>query len=103
MVWGSCQLDQHLAEILAAQQADEGAWRLVEALDDVLAVFELARLDPFAELAACRPIALGEVGDDEALRAHALADEGAHEARAHRRRSGVVLRDRAAKRHAAEE
>ena len=100
---GLIQLDQHLAEILAAQQADEGARRLVDALDDVLAVLELAAPDPLAHLAARRAVALGEVGDDEALRPHPLADEGAEQARADRRRGGVVLRDRAAQRDAAEE
>ena len=35
-------LHQQLAEVLAAQQADEGARRLVDALDDVLAILELA-------------------------------------------------------------
>ena len=54
-------------------------------LDDVLAVLELAALDPLAHLSACRCIAFGEVGDDEAARRHALADEGAHQARSHRR------------------
>ena len=46
---------------------------------------------------------MGEVGDDEATCRHALADEGAHQARAHLGGGGVVLRDRTAKRDAREE
>src|SRR2546426_11179441 len=39
-------LDEHLAEVLAAEQADERLGRLLEALDDVLAVLQLALAQP---------------------------------------------------------
>src|SRR5262245_38198007 len=88
------ELDLQLAEVLAAQQADEGARRFVEPLDDVLPELEAAGAHPLAHLAQRRPILGIEVPDDEAARRDALADEGAHQARAGLR--GVVLRDRAA-------
>src|SRR6185312_2957794 len=57
-----------------AQQADEGARRLVDALDHVLAVLDLAGLDPFAHLAHRDRIALDEVEDDGAAESDAAEE-----------------------------
>ena len=48
MWWRSAELDQHLAEVLALEEAEEGVRRLLDALDDGLAPLDLALRDPAA-------------------------------------------------------
>src|SRR5262249_55204425 len=55
------QLHLQLAEVLAAQEPDEGARRCLEALDDVLLVLEAAGAHPFAHLVHGRGGPAGEI------------------------------------------
>src|SRR5262245_44490297 len=84
-----------LAEVVAAQEADEGGGRLGDAaVDDVLLVLDAAGAHPLAQLVQRRAVARVEVPHDETARGGSLADKGAHPARA--RVGGVVLGDGAA-------
>src|SRR4029077_1484366 len=89
------------AEIFALQQADEGFGRVVEAVDDVFAVSELAALDQGRHRGAKFGLAVALVADDESLDLEALAHDRA-EIGAGARRLVVVFRDHAAHHHAAE-
>ena len=53
-------LHQHLAEVLALQHAEERARRILQPLDDVLAIFEAARAHPFAGVTQEFSLAAGE-------------------------------------------
>src|SRR6267378_1444147 len=91
----SGQLDQLLAEVLAAEQRDEAPGRVLEAFDDRLAVLELALREVLAERLQRLAVALLPVVDDHALHLDAV-DE--HEAQVlHRVRLGrIVVGDHAA-------
>src|ERR1700730_807184 len=95
------EADQQFAEIPALQQADEGFGRVVEAVDDVLAVSELAALDQRRYHRAELGLAVALVADDEALDLEPLAHDGA-EVGAGARRLVIVFRDHAAHHHADE-
>src|SRR6267378_4820545 len=73
----SGQLDQLLAEVLAAEQRDEAPGRVLEAFDDRLAVLELALREVLAERLQRLAVALLPVEHDHALHLDAV-DE--HEA-----------------------
>src|SRR5439155_11564699 len=92
---------QQLAEIAALQQADEGLGRLLQAGDDVLAVFELAGAHQGRCHRAELAVALALVADDEALDPDALADDLA-EIGARPRARVVVFGDHPAHHHASE-
>src|SRR5437763_2129138 len=95
------EADQQFAEVLALQQADKGVRRVVEALDDIFAVFELTAFDERRRDRAELAVALPLVADDKALDAEPLAHRR-HQVRAGPRRRVVVLGDHAAHDHAAE-
>jgi hypothetical protein len=88
-----------LAEVLATQQADEGARRLFDAIDDVLPVLEAARADQLTHGAAGWLEFRREIRDDEAAQGDAAADEWPKYARAHFGLLGIVGRDRSAERN----
>src|SRR5215470_3053316 len=93
------ELDLQLAEILATQQSDEGARRVLKTLDNILLVLEAAAAHPFTHLAERRTILGVEVKDDEATHRHAAPDKQAEQPRSKLGAGGIVLRDRAAQRH----
>src|SRR2546425_10110848 len=94
-------LDEHLAEVPAAQQADERLGRLLEALDDVLAVLQLALAQPARAVGEELRHPVGVVADDEAADGDAV-DEHRRQVRPRRHLRGVVLGDDAAERDACE-
>src|SRR5258708_3642789 len=55
---------QRLAEILALQHAEEGGGRVLQPVDDVLAVFKAAAAHPFARLAQEVALPGGEIRND---------------------------------------
>src|SRR5438132_2637905 len=71
------QPHQQLAEVLSLEQPDEGFRGMVEAVDDVLAVFEMAALDEWRDRGAELGLAVALVADDEALDLEPLAHHGA--------------------------
>ena len=92
---------QHLAEILALQQAEERSRRLLQPVDDVLAILEAAAAHPFADVAQEIALLGGEIRDDEAAHDEALAQDREHVGPGHRGRR-IVLRDEPADRNARE-
>src|SRR2546427_415692 len=94
-------LDEHLAEVLAAEQADERLGRLLEALDDVLAVLQLALAQPARAVGEELRHPVGVIADDEAADGDAV-DEHRREVRPRRHLRRVVLGDDAAERDARE-
>ena len=60
--------DQHLADVVAAEQAEERVRHVLEAVDDRLARLDRAARDPAAHLAVELAQARQIVDDDEALR-----------------------------------
>jgi hypothetical protein len=63
---GSCDLHQQLAEVLALEQAKERGWRILQALDHVLAILDAAAAHPFAHVAQEIRLSSSEIPDDEA-------------------------------------
>src|SRR5262249_10099704 len=70
--------DQQLPEIRPLQKADKSLRRILEAVYDILAIFELALADPGARLAQKILCLMREIKDDEALNAKALRKNRAH-------------------------
>src|SRR5205085_11645240 len=68
---------QQFAEVFALQEADERLWRVVETVDDVLAVFKLAAFDQRRRHGAELGLAMTLVADDEALDLEPLAHDRA--------------------------
>jgi hypothetical protein len=62
------ELYVQLADLLSAEVADERAWRIADAFDDVLLV--LMRPEPIHSLSHGRSILVGEARDDEAAHVH---------------------------------
>jgi hypothetical protein len=60
-----CHSHQHLAEVLTLQQTEKRCGRLLQSLDDVLAIFEATRAYPFADIAQKIGLFRGEIRDDE--------------------------------------
>src|SRR5262249_16636276 len=56
---------QELAEILPAQEADEGPWSILESLNHVFAIFDSSLPDPGRNIAHEIPITPRKVGNDE--------------------------------------
>ena len=88
---------QPLAEILAAQQPDQRARRLLQPVDHVLAVLDAAFLQPRRHVAQEIGVAGGEIADDEAADGQPLGQRGAHQLRhaiaaLRRRRSRCIAR-----------
>src|SRR5439155_16460705 len=83
------ELDQHLARVLAAQQADERRRRALEAVDHRLAVVDapLAQPRPHLLREVAHPVAV--VAHDEPAQRQALADGLPEVARRARRLGGV--------------
>ena len=50
---GLGEFDEHLAGVISAEYADQGAGRVLEAFDDLLAVFQFAFLEPLRDLRDC--------------------------------------------------
>src|SRR4051812_9560097 len=110
IIWMVIRLlrDAHelLAEILALQHAHEGLRRILKTIDDVLAIFDFAFLDPLRHVADEVVKAAPEIRDDEAADDEALGQDRAEELRClvfHVGRLGrAVLRDQPTHRNARE-
>src|SRR5262245_4399797 len=89
-------LHEHLPEVLAAEQPDERARGVLDALDDGLAVGESAFANPLGRLLDEGREVLEVVADDVALHAEPLRHDHEHVARPRRRLHVVVAGDRAA-------
>src|SRR5262249_47429270 len=87
------QLDEQLAAVLAAEQADERARCVLEPLDDVLAVEKAALGEPARQACKGGAVQVSEVADEEPLHPDAAGDHEGDAPRAARRRHLVVLRD----------
>src|SRR5512147_3105241 len=74
---GSDELHELLAQILAAEKADEGAWRALEALRDGLAVLQPALGDECSQLRERLRPDPHVLGDDEPLHPQAVRQDGA--------------------------
>src|SRR5690606_34139365 len=87
---------QHLAEVLALEQAHEGLRRALETFEHGLAPLHLPFLDPLGHVAVEVGDAIVVVADDEALHADPLADYQKHVRRSGLRIGVVVAGDHAA-------
>src|SRR4051794_30812043 len=87
---------QHLPGVLAPQHPEERAGRVLEAVDDRLAIADPALAEPGADLAGEVVAQVPVVADDEAPQGQPLADRQVEVAGARRTlgSAGVVLRDR---------
>src|SRR5215471_15982529 len=90
---------QSLAEVLTLQHANERSGRLLQPVDDVLAIFETTRPHPLTDIAQEISLLRGEIRDDEARHEEALAQHRKHIRPGHRGRR-IVLRDKPADRNA---
>src|SRR5438874_13544997 len=70
------QPDKLFAEILAAQQADEGLGRIAQSLDHAFPVLEPPLPQPLLEILARGRVARGMIRNDETLQLHAVYQEG---------------------------
>src|ERR1700693_5514141 len=93
--------DQHLAEVLALQEAEKGSGRLLQTVHDVLAVFEAALPDPRTRIAQEISLLCTEIRDDESPQEEALAQDRKHVGTGHRVQS-IVLRNEPADGNAGE-
>src|SRR5689334_11295490 len=64
---GSAEGDDHLPGVLAAQQTEEGVGAVLDALDDRLAVLQLARVQPAGHFLDELLLEVGVVADEHAL------------------------------------
>ncbi len=64
---GGGELHQLLAHIAAMQHANEGTRRILDAIHDIFAVFELSGLKPQGQFLQCGGIAVGELKSQESL------------------------------------
>src|SRR6266850_3397351 len=92
----------HLADIVAGEEPEEGLGRVLDALDHGLLALDASRLEPAADFGQELRIEAQVVGDDEALHVDTIADHRQEVARARVGRVEVVLRDHAAERDARE-
>src|SRR5215469_5207075 len=92
---------QQLTEILALQQAEEALRRILEPVDEILAIFELAAADPGGDVVQEILLAVGKVPDDEAADEKAFPQHREHVG-AGKGRCHIVLRDEPADRDAGE-
>src|SRR5262249_27889419 len=90
---------QSLAEVITLQHANERSGRLLQPVDDVLAIFETTRPHPLTDIAQEISLPRGEIRDDEATHEEALAQHRKHVRPGHRGRR-IVLRDKPADRNA---
>src|SRR5271166_5610830 len=67
--------DQHLAGVVALEDADESAGSVLEAFDDLLAVLQLALFDPLGHLSDAFGEPVHELGNDEPLGPRLLAEQ----------------------------
>src|ERR1051325_1997895 len=88
-------------KILALQETDESGRRVVDPLDDVFSVSQLAALHQRRRQRAELAIALPMIADDKALDVQPLAHDR-HQIGAGARRRVIIFRDHAAHDHAAE-
>src|SRR5467141_2656244 len=70
------KLDQLLAQILAAQQADEGLGRIAQSLDHAFPVLEPSLPQPLLEILVRGRVARGMIRNDETLQLHSVDQEG---------------------------
>jgi hypothetical protein len=83
-------LDEQLAEVLAAEKSQEGPRRILQALHHVLPVLQPPRLQPAGDVAQELVAPALVVGDEEAAD-HGPLDEQRHQVGAGRRGDRVVL------------
>jgi hypothetical protein len=70
-------LDEHLARVVALEQAHEGLGRVLDSVDNRLAALELALPDPVRHVFDRLAVLLGIVKHNEALHARTLRDQRA--------------------------
>src|SRR6266536_1617343 len=96
------QTDDHLAEVVAREEAEESLGGVLDAVHDCLFALDASRLEPAADLGQELGVESEVVGNDEALHQRPVADQGEEVARAGVWRVEVVLRDHAAERNTGE-
>src|SRR5260370_1402134 len=84
--------DQALSEVFAAVEAGDRSRRLIDTVEHVLKVAQLARAQPARQVVERDVLVFGVVGDNEAFHAGALDEQVPLDARALRRR--IPARDR---------
>jgi hypothetical protein len=72
---------QELAEILSAQEADEGPWSVLESLNHVFAIFDSSLADPGRDIAHEIPITRGKVRNDETAKRQPFGQDRSHQVR----------------------
>src|SRR5690242_2183489 len=95
------EAQEQFAEILALQETDKRGWRVVDPLDDIFAVSQLAAFDQRRRHRAELAIALPVIADDKPLDVQPLAHDR-HQIGAGARGRVIIFRDHAAHDHAAE-
>src|SRR5262249_22720093 len=92
-----CYADDYLAEVLAAEKSDESTGRVLQPVNDVLAVLDPAVADHRGDLRQEVRLLISEVQDDEAPERQPLDEDLAHEHRdaveAFWRLGVVIVRD----------
>ena len=88
----SRDFDQHLAEVLALEHAEERGGRVLQALDNILAILEATGVHSFAGIAEKIGLLGSEIRHYEAAHREALAQHREH-VRPGNRRGRVVLGD----------
>jgi hypothetical protein len=72
---------QKFAEILAAQEADEGLRRVLEPINHVFAIFDPSLADSGGHIVHEIPIAPEKVGDDETSKCQSFGQDRSHQVR----------------------
>src|SRR5215467_15176005 len=90
------QTDDHLAQVVAREEAEEGLGGVLDAVHHGLFALDASRLEPAANLGQEFRVESQVVGNNEALHQRSVADQGKEVARSGVRRVEVVLGDHAA-------
>jgi hypothetical protein len=72
---------QKFAEVLAPQEADESARRILKPLDHVFAILDTSLTDPGGDIVHEIPVAPEKVGDDETAKRQPLGQDRSHQVR----------------------
>src|SRR5205823_15132547 len=72
---------QEFAEILPAQEANEGPWSVLESLNHVFAIFDSSLADPGRDIAHEIAITRRKVGDDETVKHQPFGQDRSHQVR----------------------
>ena len=72
---------EKFTEVLATQEADERAWRILKPLDHVFPILDKSLGDPGGDIMHEIPIAPEKIGDDEPAKRQPLGQDRSHQVR----------------------